>query len=304
MLYCKMNRAVTLVLSVLWLQLYYGLIPTWWHGEYYGYGWFVPPIALAFAWRRWQMWKEESQNRKLEIRDLNDLSIIGGGMFLVILILPLRFVEDVDPTWRPPLIFHALLVCIITHGILLRLGGRKMCYTFLPVTIFALSAVPLPWQIEQGIVRRLTGSVMHLTREVFLLQGEPVDLVGDRLLRGNDLVEVTEGCSGIRSLQSLAMAALFFGELLLLGLARRGVLLFVGGLCAVVINTARAWWLAELHFSAGREAASNAHDAVGHLAFGVSAIILFFSALLLRPRIKRKLKVSRTIIQESEYQNQ
>ena len=237
------------LLLLLWMQLWWSLIPTWRDGEYYAYGWFVPFLALGFAWRRWHM-----------------MEVAGGvsavwkpigwrwGLFLiaaVLLILPLRMISEMDQGWRPPILAHAAIVFGLTHLILWRAVGRKLSLWLLPVTVFGLTAVPLPWQIEQVMVRKLTDTVISLTSETFLLLGRPVEAIGERLAMGGEMVEVTEGCSGIRSLQSLGMAALFFGELLLLGWGRRLALLCVAATCAVVVNTARAWWLAEIHFSKG-----------------------------------------------------
>ncbi len=272
------------LLLLLWLQLWWSLIPTWRDGEYYAYGWFVPPLALGFAWRRWQMAPDPTAgstpqgSRRLDWRWIVPLLL---GVFFI---LPLRMIAESDPTWRPPLLVHAVLVFSLTHGLLWLVGGLRISLWMLPVTVFSLTAVPLPWQIEQGLVRSLTGTVISLTREAFLLLGRPVEVLGERLSMGDQVVEVTEGCSGIRSLQSLGMSALFFGELLLLSWGRRLGLLLVAAACAVVVNTARAWWLAEIHFSKGMAAADAAHDGIGHAAFAVSAAILFASACMLHRR--------------------
>lgn len=216
-------------------------------------------------------------------------------LFAVVIILPLRMISEVDPGWRPPILAHAAIVFGLTHMILWYFASWKLSLWFFPVTLFGLTAVPLPWQIEQGVVRTLTGTVVSLTSETFLLLGRPVESVGERLVLGDEMVEVTEGCSGIRSLQSLGMAALFFGELLLLSWNRRFILIGVAAVCAVLVNTARAWCLAEIHFSKGAAAADAAHDGIGHIAFAVSAGILFGVAYLLQSRqeVRKQIVVRR-----------
>jgi exosortase len=270
-------------LLLLWLQLFWSLVPTWRHGEYYAYGWFVPPLAIAFAWRRWQIARDREAGRES----------VGGGvsttvgvslLMVAVLVIPLRMINVSDPEWRPPLLLHAALVVGVTHWVLWRVRGASFSWSLLPVSIFALIAVPPPWQIEQGLVRRLTGTVIGLTHELFLLLGRPVEVSGERLTLGNEVVEVTDGCSGIRSLQSLVMAALFFGELMLLPLIRRLALLLVAAGCAVVVNTGRAWMLANTQFAKGKEAADAAHDLIGHVAFAVSAAMLLVAALVLHRR--------------------
>jgi exosortase len=282
-----------LTLVALWLQLFWSLVPIWRDGEYYAYGWFVGPIALAFAGRRWQMAKGERPSPNPGAVDEIGFAA-GAALFLcILLVLPLRMISETDPGWRPPLMLHAALIVAVTHWLLWMARGRALSLSLLPVTIFALTAVPLPWQLEQGLVRRLTGTVIGLTHEIFLLLGRPVEISGERLTMGAEIVEVTDGCSGIRSLQSLGMAALFFGELLLLTWTRRLVLLMAAAACAVIVNTLRAWTLAQIQFSNGKSAADAAHDMVGHVAFATSAGFLFGVAWLLQRRRKRPVVVKR-----------
>jgi exosortase/archaeosortase family protein len=115
---------------------------------------------------------------------------------------------------------------------------------------------------------------------------------------GGQVCEVTEGCSGIRSIQSLVMAALFFGELLWLRWPGRVLLVLVALAAAVVCNTGRAWYLASVQFSEGGDAAHAAHDPAGHLAFLVAAAVLFAGAWLLMPRVRGKQIVRRIVAPE------
>lgn len=281
-----------IAIGLLWLQLFWSLVPTWRFGEYYQFGWFVPFLAAGLAWRRWNMLdaaRNPSPAPKLP------LWISAIAVLSILIIIPLRLVTTADPGWRPPLLLHVILVFTATHLLLWKGWSRRVSLGLMPVTLFALSAVPYPWQLEQGLIRKLTGTVINLTREAFLLAGKPVELIGERLAIGSNVVEVTDGCSGIRSLQSLIMVALFFGELLFLSIAKRLGLILVAALCAIGVNTIRAYWLAEIHFTQGKQAAAAAHDTLGHAAFIASAAILYLSALLmLRSKPPGKLIVTRT----------
>jgi len=211
------------------------------------------------------------------------LLLVLAGVGLLALI-PLRVIETGDPGWRPPIVLHGLLITVGVHLALARWRGWKVSAFFLPVSLFAWSAVPYLWQFEQALVRHLTDMVVGFTQEVFLLSGQPVERIGERLALGSRAVDVTDGCSGIRSVQSLVMAALFFGELLWLRWPARCALVGTGLLAAVACNTGRAWYLASVQFSRGEQAAHAAHDPAGHLAFAAAALVLYLAACLLMPR--------------------
>lgn len=288
-------RTILLVLVLLWLQLFVALIPTWRHGEYYSYGWFVPLLAAGLAWRRWNLFPPPPRPAA-EDSGKPAFALTLFLILAVLLIIPLRLIGTADPGWRPPLLLHVMLVVGITHVLLWRGFGRGVSIGMLPVTILALSAAPYPWQFEQHLIRSLTGIVLTLTRESFLMLGHPVELIGERLAIGHEVVDVTDGCSGIRSIQSLVMVALFFGELFLLSFGRRIALVALAGISAVVFNAIRAFWLADLHFSHGIEAAAAAHDRIGHTTFILSAALLWLSAYLLLHFTSRHPKILRRTV--------
>jgi hypothetical protein len=145
--------AVVLVsIAALWLQLFVSAAPIWRFGEYYEYGWYVPPIAAFFFYRRW--------------RDLSPAGRrpVPGGWVVVpaVMVFPvllgIRALAGFDPSWRPPLLLQTLLVVTLTHWLLFLRGGRRLSREMAPVTVFALSAIPYPYTFEQGLVAQLTHS--------------------------------------------------------------------------------------------------------------------------------------------------
>ena len=211
-------------LAALWGQLYLAAVPIWRFGEYYSYGWFVPPFAVFFFYRRWHDLPEEA----LVPRSDKTAWVVGLALLLLPLFSVLRALNYVDAGWRPPLLLHALVVVVVCHLLLGRFFGWKVTWFFTPVTIFALSAIPWPWQVEQILIRRLTGLVVGFAAELFNLAGRPVEVVGERLESMGTSVSVTDACSGVRSFQNLVMASLFFGEMFFLRLWPRIGLLAVG----------------------------------------------------------------------------
>jgi len=273
-----------LTLAALWLHFFWCLVPSWRFGQYYEYGFLVPLLAFGFAWRRAGMLGAVAAPQPWQPGKLADRLLLALAAAGLLALIPLRVIETGDPSWRPPIVLHGLLVSAAVHLALARWRGWKVSAFFLPVSLFAWSAVPYLFQFEHSLVRHLTGFVVGLTHEVFLLSGQPVERIGERLALGSRAVDVTDGCSGIRSVQSLVMAALFFGELLWLRWPARCALVGTGLVAAVVCNTGRAWYLASVQFSRGEEAAHAAHDPAGHLAFAAAALVLYLAARLLMPR--------------------
>ena len=277
----------TLALIFLWLQLFWSLVPTWLNGQYYEYGWFVPILAAALAASRLGGWTAGKIDRDSPVlKSRVSPWIVGIMLFVILLIAWLRMISIADPSWRPPLILHALIVASCTHFWVGSTLGWKISTSLLPVTLFTLSSVPLPYQAEQWLIGNLASIVANFTHELLILQGYPVDLKGITLYHGAQMVEVSEGCSGIRSFQSLLMVALFFGELLLLPWFRRLILIANAAIFAFGVNMIRAYILSILHFSHGSEFANRQHDSIGNYAFVTSSILLFITAKFLLPASK------------------
>lgn len=283
------NLAIFLVLGALWIQFFAALVPSWQDGTYYAYGWYVPPLAMWFFLRRWM---DEKPAAGVGFGWL-DLAGLGG---FVILLLAVRVLGQVDPLWRLPMWVHAMLVAGTTLWWLRAAAGTRFAIGIWPVMLFALTAVPYPTAIELGLVHGLTNTVVGTTVELFNLAGKPVVAVGERLSLGGEVVEVTEGCSGIRSFQSFLMASIFFGELFRLKWPGRIALVGVGLVLAVAINAGRALTLSAKGFSDGVEAAAAIHDAVGLAAFALSAIMFFFVAIGLEKLEKTRKLVSRRMV--------
>lgn len=280
--------ALFVTLGLLWGQLYYAASWIWLSSEYYSYGWFVPPLAALLFARRWRA-------RRADRASVPVVRLVLIALLLLPTLVLLRSIAHFDPNWRPPLVAQAALVAATSHVLLAWFRGWRLSLAFLPVTIYALSAVPYPWRIEQAIIRTLTGNVMAISAEVFNFMGRPVTVVGEQLESGGVRVEVTEACSGIRSFQNLIMAALFFGELFFLSWRGRLAMIGISLAVSVIVNIWRAMTLARIRFDEGEAAFHAAHDQVGYLAYLVSALVLLGAAKLLGDAPVRRKAVKRTV---------
>ena len=258
----------------------------WGHGEYYDYGWFVPPAAMWLMVRRWQALDEP-------VRLLSARMVLAGAALLLPWFLVLRVLGYADPSWRPPMILLGVTAAVASHGLLAAVRGVRASGGFVWITLLCMSALPWPSVVETRIVHHLTHGVVTAVAEVFQMLGKPVDVMGERLRLHEVTVEVTDGCSGVRSFQSFVMATWFFAELQSLRASRALILLACACGFAFGVNMARTYALAQIRFSHGQAAFDQAHDALGLVAFGVSG--WFFYVLSGRLTARPRRTVVRTV---------
>jgi exosortase len=264
----------------LWAPAMIAASYVWGHGEYYDYGWFVPPAAGYLAWLRWR----ETPG---EVRLLRKRTAIAAAVLLFPWVLALRVLGNVDPGWRLPIGLLGLTAAAGGHAIVGRTRGWRVSAGFGWITLLALSAMPWPSVVEAGIVRRLTDGVVTAVAELFQIFGKPVEVLGDRLRLNDITVEVTDGCSGVRSFQSFVMATWFFAEVHRLRAARALVLLVCACGSAFFVNACRTYTLAAIRFDLGEAAFHRAHDWLGLAAFAVSGLAFYFLSSSLAAPVRR-----------------
>lgn len=257
--------------AALWTPAMLAASYVWSHGEYYDYGWFVPPAALWLAVRRWQ---ELDSTRQLPPRRV----VLTAAALWLPWVLGLRVLGYADPSWRLPMGLLGLTAVVGSHWLIGTCRGWRASAGYLWITLLCLAALPWPSVVENWLVHHLTQAVVTAVAEVFQLCGKPVEVLGDRLRLHEVTVEVTDGCSGVRSFQSFVMATWFFAELQRLRPARALTLLGCACAAAFGVNMARTYALAWIRFTHGQECFDRAHDWLGLLAFVVSALFFYLLA--------------------------
>ncbi len=281
------------VIAALWTPAMIGASHEWSHGSYYGYGWVVPPVALWLASRRWT---EDPGSSKPLRRGILPLAVC----LLVPWFTLSRVLGLVDPSWRLPVGLLAITAALCSHGYLWATRGRVCSRDFVWITLFLFSAMPMPTVIESNLVASLTRGVIAATVEVFRLFGRPVEAAGGLLTLNGGAVEVSDGCSGIRSFQSFLMATWLFAELQDLRAPRTLLLLLFAVSAAFLVNIARAAALAEISFTQGRHAFEHAHDTLGLFAFLTSALLFYGVSAALATRPARRMITTRQSVQGSK----
>ena len=224
---------LVVVAAAVWFIPINQLRVEWSINPQYAYGWVVPLLALYLFAERWK-------SRPQPQPSLAGGWLAGAAGIFALALLPMRLVEEAAPDWR--LVSWALAgtvaalsLCAITFA-----GGRPWLKHFIFPVCFFLVAVPWPVPLEQAVVQKLMRCVASLCVEALSWWGTPAVQHGNVIQISAGSVGVEEACSGVRSLQTTLMIALFLGELFRFALWRRLVLLVTGMALAFACNVGRA----------------------------------------------------------------
>ena len=263
--------------AVLWADLIRQLSYEWRTNEQYGYGWFVPFFALALFWKRWLI-------RPAARPQASPLWLVALVVVAALVLLPVRVVHEINQDW--PLFSWPLtlgVVGISLYAIFL-LGGWAWVRHFAFPVCFILVAVQWPYRIEHGLTQGLMRVVAGLTVELLGWFNIPAFQHGNLIEVSTGVVGIDEACSGIRSLQSTIMAALFLGELYRLRWRMRLRLLALGIALAFCFNVVRTLILTWRASSAGIAALEKWHDPAGLTIMVACFFALWGVTVWLRPR--------------------
>jgi len=211
---------------------------------------------------------------------------MGGGWqtliwvgILGVLILPLRVIHEVNPDW--PLLnwLYCVSVIVFTLATTWAVGGKAWLKHFWFAIAFVLVAVRWPSRIESTIVQGMMRGAAMLTVEVLDLVGIPAITHGNLIEIDTGVVGVDEACSGIRSLQSTLMGALFLGELYKLTWRNRAKLVGYGVALAFAFNCVRTTFLTWNAAISGMGAVDKWHDSAGLTILVATLTTVWFLAV-------------------------
>ena len=273
------------VMAALWLFDINQLRLEWSINPQYTYGWSVPFLALYLGLERW---KDRPSPEAPEGR-----GFLLAALPFVLLLLPIRVIQESSPDWR--LIGWAVgAACVVISLFALHsAGGRPWLLHFWFPIAFFLVAVPWPVPIENTLIQWLMRTVSTLCVEALSWFGIPALQDGNVIQISVGRVGVEEACSGVRSLQTTLMIALFMGELMRFGWIRRSILLAGGLGVAFACNSARAFFLVWISVKSGTTAAvAKWHDDIGMAVLVSSLIGVGILCLILKGRKAAKPEVA------------
>ena len=252
-------RIASVFLCVIaWIAVIRILWGDWLIDPQYSYGFLVPFLAVGLGMRRWG--DRPMLSKPSFLASWSALFISLGAGICLAMVIPMSVA---NPDWRPLGLAAALCSLTISLGMLFLWGGKRWTAHFFFPLFFLLIAVPWPRNFEQMVMMRLMSSNTQATVEILHWAGYEALRQGNLIVIPTGVLGIEEACSGIRSLQSGLMVALFFGEFFRLNIPRRIYLLVIAVLAAFVGNIIRSSLLALLASSEGIQAVAKWHDRAG-----------------------------------------
>jgi exosortase len=234
----------------------YSLQFQWRAQEEYRFGYLVVVLVAFLVWDRWD--SRPKSDAPVATWRAWGWSLLGFPLVLVAELY--RYALARSPASATALSLGT--ICFIRAAILQQWGPQTLRHFRFPI-LFALIAVPIPGVLWSPVVFGLKGLVTFVNVELLNLLGIPALQQGSVIQLPNCRVGVDEACSGIRSLQSSLMMALFIGDQSLRQVGLRWLL--VGGAVgwAVVGNIGRSLYLSLTAHRHGAEALDAVHDTAG-----------------------------------------
>jgi len=266
-----------LALLGLWVLNVNQLHVEWSVNPQYTYGWTVPFLALYLFAERWKS-RPATEPFRFPALVVPLLALLG------LCLLPLRLIGEAAPDWRLANWAMATASVLVTLATIYYAGGRKWLLHFAIPVCFILVAVPWPVPLERMLVQKLMAIVSTTCVEALSFFSIPAVQQGNVIVISTGKVGVEEACSGVRSLQTTLMAALFLGELFRFGTIRRVVLLVAGLALAFLCNLGRSFFLVWVSAHEGPPSALKWHDSIGITVLVASLLGLALLCAILRPR--------------------
>lgn len=243
------------IIGAIWVPVLARLTDVWNNDPEMGHGWLVPILSAYLAWESSDRFRGGSPgNAGATVMAV--LGLLGSAAGLWVLVA--------NPLWPSLMWFTVAAASTATLGIIATSQGWAAARRGLALVALMFLALPWPTMIQQPITLGLAQMNAHVAAEIVSAQGYPAAVQGRVIEVGAGVVGVEEACSGIRSLQSVTMAAIFLAALFHLSWKQGLGLLLAGWVVAVSGNLIRTCFLVHVLAQEGVERMDAVHDAAGN----------------------------------------
>lgn len=260
-------------LAAIWWLSIRMLWTSWEIDPQYSYGFLVPILCVALFLQRWR-----DRPAPQPPASLLPQALLAAPM--VLFLAGIQVFYEANPEWRIPAVVGSFCAVGCTLLVLHAIGGKPWLGHFLFPVAFFLIAVPWPRNAEEALMGFLMEKNAIAALEVLHWCGYEAIRRGHLIALPTGTLGVEEACSGVRSLQSGVMAALFFGEIYRFGIFARFSLVLAALGIAIVGNFLRATGLSILASHQGPAAVNEWHDFAGFLILGTTLGGLWLLAIL------------------------
>ena len=265
------NRALTWAAIILpWGMLVAYLQIFWSYSPQYQYGWLVVPLGLRLFYLRWNSLAGRTRT--------HGIGASGATILFASLIAPVWFIRQATTHWSVPGYGLTVLVVAYSFSVLALMGGWRLARQMAIPILFIFCAVKLPLMPEQWLIQSLSRFVAGASVEVLHLCGVPASNSGNLVILSRGVIGISEACSGINSLQSLFMVAIFLGEERRMIMQLRFLMVGLGVTLSLAFNIVRILILSAVCLYNGMTNFEQWHDNAGWTILLLSLGIMIFVA--------------------------
>ena len=266
-----LNRALTWAALILpWGMLVTYLQFFWSYSPQYQYGWLVIPLGLRLFFLRWHSLAHQQPTA----------GIGAGGVTILfaLLIAPIWLIRQATTHWSVPGYGLTGIVTAYSLALLATMGGWKLARQMAIPVLFVFCAVKLPLTPEQWMIQSLSRFVAGASVAILHLFEIPAVNSGNLVILNRGIIGISEACSGIHSLQSLLMVAIFLGEERRMRIPLRFLMVALGVTLSLVLNVVRILILSIVCLVKGMTDFEQWHDNAGWSILLISLGIMVFVA--------------------------
>ncbi len=261
------------VLLLLWFLLFWPIIPelwgVWMFDSNNSHGLLVPVIVAFLIWQRRKdvPWSEASPS-------LWGLALLVGSLLIYLVSLRAHIAVSA----------HLAMVTSLAGLVWWHLGGRLFRHLLFPLAFLAFM-VPVPVSIAGAVAFPLQLFATSASADVIRGIGIPVLKEGTMLYFATTSLEVSEACSGIRSMLAYLTLGVLFVHLAGNAVGRMGKAILLSSTIplALFVNILRISGTGVLaHFFGGHVARGFLHEFSGLVVFAFGFVLFWLESLVLK----------------------